>query len=47
MYMTLKINKYIMDNPQETKIKIFYLGSSETTGYAPWLMDEYMVQIDA
>jgi len=30
-----------MDNPQETKIKIdffFYLGSSETTRYAPLLI---------
>jgi hypothetical protein len=31
MYITLKTNKNIIDNPQETKL----VGSSETIRYAP------------
>jgi len=36
VYLILKSNKNIaMDNPQETKIKYVYIGSSETIRYAP------------
>ena len=33
-----------MDNPQETKKSLEFIGSSETTRYAPYIKGEDIVQ---